>query len=115
MYYQFQAQLNRYVGHVAKYIGGTYQNYRTREQGGTVFQPTPLAKQKASLKWLEENIINEPVWIRSFNYCKSLAADTRDLTLNIARTTAYVLVSRIGANNDLYPAEIICDLVTKRY
>ncbi len=112
MYYQFQAQLNRYVGHVAKYIGGTYQNYRTREQGGTVFQPTPLAKQKASLKWLEENIINEPVWIRSFNYCKSLAADTRDLTLNIARTTAYVLVSRIGANNDLYPAEkYIDDLV----
>lgn len=112
MYFQFQQQLIRYAGHVARYIGGTYQNYRTRAQGGTVYQPTPLAKQKASLKWLEENILNEPTWIRQFGYCKSLAADTRDLTLNIARSVAYTLVSRIEANNELYPAEkYIDDLV----
>lgn len=112
MYAQFQQQLNRYAGHVARYIGGTYQNYRTRVQGGTVFQPTPLEKQKASLKWLEENVINEPVWMRQYSYCKSLTADTRDLTLNVARSTAYALVSRIGANNELYPAEkYIDDLV----
>lgn len=112
MYTQFRSQFLRYTGHVAGYIGGTYQNFRTRAQGGTVFQPTPLAKQKASLKWLEQNVINEPVWMRQFSYCPSLSADTRTLTLGVARSAANILVNRIGANNELYPAEqYIDDLV----
>lgn len=113
MYDQMQGQLMRYAGHVAGYIGGTYQTYRTREQGGTTFEPTPLDKQKASLKWLDENILNEPVWMREFDYCKSLNKDTRVLTLNLARYGAMLLLSRMSNLNDLYPCDKYMDDIVR--
>lgn len=113
MYGQMQNQLIRYAGHVAGNIGGTYQTYRTRAQGGTTFEPTPLAKQKASLKWLDENILNEPVWIREFDYCKSLNRDTRRLTLSLARYGGMLLFNRINYLNDLYPCDKYMDDVIR--
>lgn len=113
MYGQMQNQLIRYAGHVAGNIGGTYQTYRTREQGGTTFEPTPLAKQKASLKWLDENILNEPVWIREFDYCKSLNRDTRRLTLSLARYGGMLLFNRMNYLNDLYPCDKYMDDVIR--
>jgi len=113
MYGQMQNQLIRYAGHVAGYIGGTYQTYQTRAQGGTTFEPTPLAKQKASLKWLDENILNEPVWMREFNYCKSLNRDPRRLTLSLARYGSMLLFNRLNYLNDLYPADKYMDDVIR--
>lgn len=113
MYGQMQNQLIRYAGHVAGNIGGTYQTYRTRAQGGTTFEPTPLAKQKASLKWLDENILNEPVWIREFDYCKSLNRDTRRLTLSLARYGGMLLFNRMNYLNDLYPCDKYMDDVIR--
>lgn len=113
MYSQMQSQLIRYAGHVAGYIGGTYQTYQTRAQGGTTFEPTPLAKQKASLKWLDENILNEPVWMREFNYCKSLNRDPRRLTLSLARYGSMLLFNRLNYLNDLYPADKYMDDVIR--
>lgn len=113
MYGEMQGQFIRYAGHVAGYIGGTYQTYRTREQGGTTFEPTPLAKQKASLKWLDENILNEPVWMREYDYCKSLNRDTRRLTLSLARYGSMLLFNRMNYLNDLYPCDKYMDDVIR--
>lgn len=113
MYGQMKGQLIRYAGHVAGYIGGTYQTYRTREQGGTTFEPTPLAKQKAALKWLDENILNEPTWMREYDYCKSLNRDTRRLTLSLARYGSMFLFNRMNYLNDLYPCDKYMDDVIR--
>ena len=113
MYGEMRSQLIRYAGHVAGYIGGTYQTYQTRQQGGTTFEPTPLAKQKASLKWLDENILNEPVWMREYDYCKSLNRDTRELTLPLARYGAMLLFNRMNGLNDLYPCDKYMDDVIR--
>lgn len=109
MYGQMRSQIMRYAGHVAGYIGGTYQTYQTRQQGGTTFEPTPLAKQKASLKWLDENILNEPVWMREFDYCKSLNRDTRKLTTPLARYGSMLLINRVDYLNDLYTSDKYMD------
>lgn len=109
MYGQMQGQFMRYVGHVAGYIGGTYQTYRTRPQGGTIFEPTPLDRQKASLKWLDENVLNEPVWMREFDYCKTLNRDPRQLTMPLARYGVMLLLNRVSYLNDLYPCDKYMD------
>ncbi len=103
MYGEMRGQLLRYAGHVAGYIGGTYQTYQTRAQGGTKFEPTPLAKQKAALKWLEQNLLNEPVWMREYGYCKTMTADPRDLTSPVASYAGTLLIYRMAYLNDLYP------------
>jgi len=112
MYGQMRTQLMRYAGHVVGYIGGTYQTYFTREQGGTTYEPTPLKKQKEALQWLEKNVLNEPTWMREFNYCKSMNRDTRELTLPIARDAASLLLSRMNYLNELYASDkYIADVV----
>ncbi|MDE5560990.1 MAG: zinc-dependent metalloprotease [Bacteroidaceae bacterium] len=112
MYSEMRSQFVRYAGHVAGYIGGTYQTYNTRAQGGTTYQPTPLAKQKESLRWIEQNVLNEPAWMREYSYCKSLDSDTRNLTLPVARSGAYLLINRLTGLNELYTADkYIADIV----
>lgn len=112
MYSEMRSQFVRYAGHVAGYIGGIYQTYNTRAQGGTTYQPTPLAKQKESLRWIEQNVLNEPAWMREYSYCKSLNSDTRNLTLPVARSGAYLLINRLTGLNELYTADkYIADIV----
>ena len=112
MYSQMLNQYIRYSGHVANYIGGTYQTYFTRAQGGTTFEPTPLKKQKESLQWVEKNVLNEPAWMREFSYCKSMTKDTRELTLPVATYGATLVVNRMSGLNELYPIDkYISDMV----
>lgn len=112
MYRQMMSQYIRYMGHVARYIGGTYINWRIREEGGTNYQPTPLKKQKESLDFLNKYVLNEPVWFREASYAKSLQSEPRNLTLDIARTGTALMLSRLTSLNELYPAEqYMADLV----
>ena len=112
MYGQMRSQYVRYAGHVAGYLGGTYQTYYTRAQGGTTFEPTPLAKQKEALNWLDKNVFNEPVWMREFDYCKTMNRDPRQLTLPLASSAASLVLARLNYLNDLYPADkFVADIV----
>lgn len=112
MYEEMKDQYIRYAGHVAGYIGGSFQTYRTRAQGGTIYEPTPLAKQKEALQWLNDNMFTEPTWMREFPYCKTLTRDTRDLTKSLASYGAYLVYSRLSHLNDLYPCDkFIADVV----
>ncbi len=116
MYNMIVKQFRRYIGHVAHYIGGTYINYRTRQQGGTLYEPTPLEKQKAALDFLDKNILQEPVWLRETDYAKSLNKEPNNLTLPLATHAVSTLISRIDNLNDLYPAdEYMSDLVRLIY
>ena len=112
MYGQMRSQYVRYAGHVAGYLGGTYQTYYTRAQGGTTFEPTPLAKQKEALNWLDKNVFNEPVWMREFDYCKTMNRDPRQLTLPLASSAASLVLARLNYLNDLYPADkFVADII----
>jgi len=113
MYNQIKNQYLRYMGHVSSYIGGTYITWQTREEGGTKYEPTPLARQKAAMDFLDKNLFNEPVWFREVAYANSLGRDSRDLTLSIARSGASLITSRLSALNDLYPAEKYSDDIVR--
>lgn len=63
MYPQITSQFNRYIGHVSKWIGGVYADYKTVEQDGPVYCPVSKADQKTAMSFLNRNIFNTPMWL----------------------------------------------------
>lgn len=56
-------QYSRYVGHVAKWVGGIFENPQTQEQGAVVYSYAPAAKQRQAMAWLDKQWITSPVWL----------------------------------------------------
>ena len=77
MYSSLTGQYNRYLGHVAANIGGRYITYKSIEQPGPVYEAVPAEKQKAALKFLDENLFRKPSWIVDVPYIYNLT-DTPD-------------------------------------
>ncbi|HUC82390.1 MAG TPA: zinc-dependent metalloprotease [Flavisolibacter sp.] len=63
MYGQVVTQFNRYMGHVAKNVGGIQTTPKMREEGGVVVEFTPKAKQKQAIQFLQENLFATPNWL----------------------------------------------------
>ncbi|MBS1564351.1 MAG: zinc-dependent metalloprotease, partial [Bacteroidetes bacterium] len=63
MYRQLTMQLSRYIGHVVKNIGGSYENLKTVEQPGPVYEPVPAALQHEAVLFLNEQVFATPEWL----------------------------------------------------
>ena len=63
LYGQVTSQWNRYVGHVARNVGGWYENFKTYEQDGPVYAMVPEQRQRASMQWLNEQVFATPEWM----------------------------------------------------
>ncbi|WP_410220088.1 zinc-dependent metalloprotease [Pedobacter sp.] len=63
MYGQLTTQLGRYIGHVSKNIGGIYENPKTVDQPGTVYERTPAATQKEAMDFLSKQVFTTPKWL----------------------------------------------------
>lgn len=67
MYDQVVGQFNRYMNHVAKNIGGIQQTYKSIEQPGDVYEPTPKATQKEALVFVCNQLLQTPTWLMDKN------------------------------------------------
>ncbi len=56
-------QYLRYVGHVAKWVGGRYETPKYRNQEGALYEPVEKDKQKEAMQWLDEYVFNAPKWL----------------------------------------------------
>lgn len=56
-------QYGDYIGHVAKWVGGQYENPKTIEQGGVVYSYVGKDKQKEAMAWLDQYVFTNPNWI----------------------------------------------------
>jgi hypothetical protein len=63
LYGEVLGQWNRYMGHVRSNIGGIYENDKTYEQKGPVFTHVPEAKQRAAMKFINEQAFATPNWM----------------------------------------------------
>ena len=72
MYEALTGQVNRYMGHVAKNIGGRYITYKSIEQPGPVYAAVPKERQKAALAFLNENLFHKPSWLVEVPYIFTL-------------------------------------------
>ncbi|MFQ5570808.1 MAG: zinc-dependent metalloprotease [Rhodothermales bacterium] len=63
LYGQVTGQWNRYVGHVARNIGGLYETFKTYDQEGPVYEMVPEARQRESMQWMQEQVFATPEWM----------------------------------------------------
>ena len=111
MYNQIRTQLIRYCGHVIRNIGGYLIEPKTQGMGGDVYEPQPLKKQKAALKFIDEQFLHEPLWLREVTYAKRLTSDPQFLTNGIGETAVSMLMNRLDELNNLYtPQQYLSDL-----
>jgi ribosomal protein S18 acetylase RimI-like enzyme len=63
MYQQLVGQFARYMGHVTKNVGGIEETFKSVEQKGDVYAPTPKEKQKAAVAFLNAQLFQTPTWL----------------------------------------------------
>jgi hypothetical protein len=63
MYGQLVGQFNRYMGHVAKNIGGIQTTPKVQEEAGVVVEFTSKAKQKEAMQFLQDQLFKTPKWL----------------------------------------------------
>ncbi len=88
---QVVTQYGRYVGHVAKWLGGIYETPLTVEQGSDVYVYVEKAKQEEAMKWLADNYFKAPEWL----FDKEVLKTTSTTTMSIATTLYIANMNRI--------------------
>ena len=63
MYSQVVSQFGRYMGHVAKNVGGIYETPKMTEEQGAVYEFTPKAIQKDAVNFLSQQLFTTPSWL----------------------------------------------------
>ncbi|GAB3935759.1 zinc-dependent metalloprotease [Mucilaginibacter myungsuensis] len=75
MYGQLTTQFNRYMGHVSKNIGGIYENPKTVEEAGVVYEITPAATQKEAMEFLDRQLFTTPTWLVQDNILDQIGSN----------------------------------------
>lgn len=63
MYGDIIGQFRRYIGHVTKWVGGIYENPKTYDQAGVVYEPAPKQLQKDAVAFLNRQLFQTPDWL----------------------------------------------------
>ena len=111
MYSHIRTQFLRYMGHVTRNIGGYRINFQPKGSTEDVYVPQPLDKQKAALNFLNEQVLNEPVWLRDISYAGRLSSKPQTLTTGVGQSVLSNMMNRLPSLNDLYkPQAYLTDL-----
>lgn len=97
MYGQLTTQFGRYMGHVAKNIGGVYENPKTVEQAGEVYERTPASTQKEAITFLDVQLFKTPMWLINKPILDNIDADGLEVVGRLQNTT----LSRLLSTNTL--------------
>jgi hypothetical protein len=76
MYGQVVGQFNRYMNHVVRNVGGYHETYKSVDQDGLVFEPTPRATQKEAVAFLHKQLFETPTWLADNNILNRINAPT---------------------------------------
>jgi len=97
MYGQLTTQFGRYMGHVAKNIGGVYENPKTVEQAGPVYERTPAATQKEAMNFLDVQLFKTPTWLINKPILDNIDQNGLEVIGKLQNTT----INRLLSNNTL--------------
>jgi hypothetical protein len=73
MYGQLTTQFNRYMGHVVKNVGGVNETFKSIEEAGDVYTPTPVAMQKSAMNFLQTQLFATPKWLLDNNILNKIS------------------------------------------
>lgn len=97
MYGQLTTQFGRYMGHVAKNIGGIYENPKTVDQAGPIYERTPAATQKEAMNFLNQQLFTTPKWMLN----QSILDNIDQNPLEIVSRLQGSILTRLLSNNTL--------------
>lgn len=122
LYAQVVGQWNRYLGHVARNIGGVYETYKTFGQDGLVYQPVSKDVQQRAMAFLHEHAFERPDWLLdqdilrriehagALERVRSVQVGVLDMILN-AQRIARLIEAEVVSEGDTYtPVEMLTDL-----
>jgi len=67
IYGEITGQFGRYMGHVAKNVGGIYETPKMVEETGAVYEFVPKVKQKEAVDFLNRQLFATPTWLADNN------------------------------------------------
>jgi hypothetical protein len=123
MYSQLIGQFSRYMNHVTKNVGGIYETFKSVEQTGDVYEPTPKPIQEQAVAFLQNQLFVTPYWLIDKNILNKISspvssemvANTQSSVLNSLLSSARLF--RMEAMSDRYgksfvytPDNLITDL-----
>lgn len=119
MYNQVQSQFGRYMGHVAKNIGGIYETPKMTEQQGPVYEYTPKAIQKDAMNFLSQQLFTTPTWLinndifsRTGINPQTVIANRQEAVLNriiSGSTMTKLFAAEAAIGNNAYKATEVMD------
>ncbi len=63
MYVNVGRQYSRYIGHVSNNVGGVYEQLKTTDQNGTVYEAVPKERQARAVQWIADHVFTTPKWM----------------------------------------------------
>lgn len=108
---QVNIQFSRYLGHVAKYIGGVKETPKTVEQKGAVYELVSKAEQKEALAFLSNQIFTTPNWLLKNSVLTKIDKSPVEVVEGLQNNVLNRVLSE-GVLNKLYEGE---SLDTKAY
>ncbi|MDD4656871.1 MAG: zinc-dependent metalloprotease [Bacteroidales bacterium] len=103
MHSEVNKQFTRYIGHVAKWVGGVYEEPKTIEMEGDVFTIVEKAKQVEAMDFLDRHLFqNAPEWLVPYNYLNKFPS----------RAESYLERAYSKAISSLLSRRVIMNLVT---
>lgn len=85
-------QYSRYMGHVAKNIGGAYTTIKSVEQKGDVYDPVPKPMLKSAVDFFDRQLFQAPLWLFNDTLTHKLGIRTLDAVGELQdRVLKYIL------------------------
>ncbi|MCW3121989.1 MAG: zinc-dependent metalloprotease [Flavipsychrobacter sp.] len=126
MYGALVGQYNRYMNHVAKNVGGVYENPKSVEQTGEdVYSPAPKAIQVEAVTFLNKQLFETPTWLLdkdilnkinnpvSTEMVSNVQVNVLNSLLSGARLNRLAMSTGRFGTSDTYPLEQMMDDVKK--
>ena len=86
MYTQVLGQFSRYMGHVTTNVGGIYETFKTVEQSGDVYEPTPKERQKEAVTFLNKQLFETPSWLLDKNVLNKITSPSNNERIQTIQT-----------------------------
>jgi hypothetical protein len=121
MYSNVVSQYGRYMGHVAKNIGGVYETPKMSNEDGIVYEFTPRSIQKDAVNFLNQQLFTTPTWLinndimsRTGENPQVVIGNRQETVINrivSANTFTKLFAMETAVGNNAYkPTELMDDL-----
>jgi hypothetical protein len=74
------------MGHVIKNVGGVYETFKSVEEAGDVYTPTPIDRQKSAMQFLQNQLFATPKWILDNNILNKISSPVANERLQSIQT-----------------------------